>query len=370
MKETLEKVIAYLEGERVAEAFARLRKTYALEETDRPPVVQMDWTGWLGYSCKEMAEDPAKNLELRLVLAERSLAIGSDYTPMIDLSEPYGTVMVPDAFDCPISWRGDDPPWSDPIITDAQQVYSLKKPRVRESKMIQDIRKHVEWGQREAGGRLPMLLIDLQSPYSVACQIWDWETLMTACFAQPDAVHLFLRMVTEFSIEFMQEYMTWIEQPLHPGRNFPSIRDDIGINIADDTAVIMLSPEQYEEFALPYNVQIAEAFNGLSIHSCGDYNHQLDNLMKIPGLKAIQCHMGPGEMPAEPLVDKVNGKVAVWVDWNDLARGPYPDAQTLQQEYTLPYLRRFERGLIAQGPGGKDSEEIRENYLWLVEQLR
>lgn len=354
-------------SDRVAEAYARLGNAYALRPNDRHPIVELDWSQWRNYASVEMAKDPDKNLEQRLLLAKSALELETDYTPWIDLSEPFGTVMVPEAFGCPISWKDGAPPWSSPIITEPGQVSSIRKPRLSEAKMIRDIKRHVDYGLKVTDGAIPMMIIDMQSPLSAACQMWAWESLMTACFTHPRDVHRFLEIVTEFSIEFLQDYMSWFGNALFPGRNFPSIPENIGINIADDTAAIMFSPEQYEEFALPHNIQVAKAFNGLSVHSCGDYGHQLDNLMKIPNLKAIQCHVGPGEMPAEPLVDKVKDRVAVWWDWNDLAKAHYRDGKHLATEYTLPYLRRFGVGLIIQGLGGSDAQEKRENYRWLAD---
>lgn len=369
VKHLLAEIKPKLESPRLAEAYERLRNAYALRQNDHHPIVQFDWTHWGRYTSLEMAKDPAKNLEQHLLYLKGSLDLGTDYTPMMDLSEPWGTAIVPDAFGCGTRWMGDEPPWSYPIITDVSQVFSIRKPRVSDGCIIQEIKRHIDYAKSVMGGSIPMLVVDMQSPFSVACQIWEWESLMTACCSSPQAAHHFLRIVTEFSIEFLQEYLTWLENPLFPGRNFPSIPENIGINIADDTAAIMLSPEQYEEFALPYNIMVSQAFGGLSIHSCGNYNHQLDNLLKIPNLKAIQCHVGPGEMPAEPLVGKINGKATLWCDWNNLSCGSYASGKELQQEYTIPYLRRFKTGLIVQGPGGANPRELVENYIWLRNQL-
>lgn len=370
MNQLWREVLELLQGERLAEGQRRLSDAYHLRALDQPAVVQFNWSEYRPFTSREMAADPAKNLEQRLALTKGGLLVGTDFAPTVDMSEPFGTVMVADAFGCPIQWRGGEPPWADPAITSARHIAQVKKPKLNEARMIQEIRRHVEYATRATRGELPMLLIDLQSPYSIACQIWETEDLMMACYTDPDAVHTFLKVITEFSIEFLTEYMTWIERPMYPGRNFPSIEEDIGINIADDTSAIMLSPAQYGEFALPYNVQIAEAFNGISIHCCGDYNHQIDNLLKLPGLKAIQCHVGPGEMHAQPMVSKINGKCALWCDWNDVAKATYPDAKTLQEDYVLPEVSKIDRGLIMQGPGGATIEEIRENYQWCLEQLQ
>jgi len=354
----------------VVQANDRLTNAYLLRPNDRPPIVELEGgCSQPPYTPLEIVGDPSKNLESQLLDIEGNLSVGTDYVPMLDMSLPFGTVMVPEAFGCPIEWTPDGVPWARPAITAPRDVYAIRRPKVREASMIQRIKRHVEYAQQIIADVVPMQVIDLQSPYSAACQIWDAEELMSAMFTDPKAVHHFLRIVTDFSIEFLQEYITWLDRPAFPGRNFPSIPDDIGPNIADDTPAIMLSPQQYEEFALPYNIDVAEAFGGLSIHCCGDYNHQLDNQLKIPNLRAVQCHVGPGEMKPHPLVDIVKGRVTLWCDWNEVARAHYDSARSLYEDFVLPHIRQLNKGLIVQGLGGNTTEEQRQNYQWLVDQF-
>jgi hypothetical protein len=370
MQEIISSVREQMNSARVDEAYARLANAYSLKPNDHPPIVELEGgCTEPPYSPFEIVNDPAKNLECQLLDIEGNLSVGTDYVPMLEMSLPFGTVMVPEAFGCAVEWTPDGVPWARPAITTAREAQSVRKPKVREASMIQRIKEHVEYAHRVVGDSIPMQVIDLQSPYSAACQIWDAEELMSAMFSAPKAVHDFLRIVTDFSMEFLQDYVTWFDRPAFPGRNFPSIPEDIGPNIADDTPAIMLSPEQYEEFALPYNVEVAEAFGGLSIHCCGDYTHQLDNHLKIPNLRAIQCHVGPGEMKPQPLVHKINGKVILWCDWNEVARGHYDNARDLYQDFVLPQVRQLGEGLILQGLGGNNRDEQRQNYEWLVDQF-
>jgi len=358
----------HLNSERTTEAYRRLSDAYLLRETDRPAIVERIGKRFMHIPF-EMAKSPEKNLEEQFAKMKANLQIGSDYAPMLEAALPFGTVMVPDAFGCKVEWTPDVPPWAKPLISSPQDVYSIKKPKLSECTIIQEIKKHVEYMQKIIGPDAPLQVIDMQGPFSVACQIWDAEEMMMACITHPKEVHHFLRIVTDFSIEFIKEYISWLGNPLFPGRNFPSIPENIGPNIADDTPLVMLSPAKYEEFALPYNIEVAEAFGGLSIHSCGEYNFQLDNLLKIPNLRAIQCHVGPGEMQPDPLFEKVNGKVALWCDWNNVALGTYENAKTMYEEYTMPYFRQLKRGLIVMGIGGDDMEQRKENYQWLAKEL-
>jgi hypothetical protein len=108
----------------------------------------------------------------------------------------------------------------------------------------------------------------------------------------------------------------------------------------------MLSPSMYEEFALPYNSRIGEALGGVHIHSCGDYRHNLDNILKITNVRSIQLHAGRGEFPlpltadADDPFNRARRRVACYVDVNDITRGDEYRGRYREHfgEYVLPRL--------------------------------
>jgi len=360
----------FLGSRRAREAQKRLLNAYRRQKNDRPPIIQGYDFLLPKYFPQEMAKDPEKNLLFQTSQCYGGIQVGSDYYPSFDMSMPFGTVMVPEAFGCQIEWMPEAAPWAKPMITSPGQVYSLKAPKLSEAKMINEIKKHIDYANRQTGGKIPMRIIDMQCPFSASCQVWDAEELMMACYTNPKEVHHLLRIMTDFSIEFIRTYISWLPNIAYPGRDFPAVTENIGITIADDTPLIMLSNELYHEFALPYNIEVAKAFGKISVHSCGDYARQLDNMMEIPGLTAIQCHIGPGEMKALPLLEKMKGKVTIWADWNPVTLGGYADARQLYEQYSLVHLKNFGAGLILLGVGGKDLGEIKANYQWLCGEFK
>ena len=59
-----------------------------------------------------------------------------------------------------------------------------------------------------------------------------------------------------------------------------------GVWISDDDAILM-SPQSYREFVVPYNSKILKAFGGGCIHTCGNTLHQADNLLETEGLRVF-----------------------------------------------------------------------------------
>ena len=120
-------------------------------------------------------------------------------------------------------------------------------------------------------------------------------------------------------------------------------------------------------------LMIGEVFGGVHVHSCGDYRHNIDNVLDIANVRSIQVHAGPGEfiLPESPDEDcpfnRARKQVAVYVDTNQLARGTqYKNRPKLQyEEYVLPRLGNDLTGVILQSCGtGEDMPDAAAAIAW------
>ncbi|MCX7935891.1 MAG: uroporphyrinogen decarboxylase family protein, partial [Planctomycetota bacterium] len=179
-----------------------------------------------------------------------------------------------------------------------------------------------------------------------------------------------LEIVADTLIAYLRLLKRELGYTSYPGNNYPSLgSEDIGFCVADDTALIPLSPAMYEEFCLPTLQRLAAEAAGLFIHSCGCYNHQIDNLLRIPRLRAIQIHSGPGEADPAPAWQKIYGRAALWSDTGALSLGDaYRDRWwACYEEYVLPrLLAQGVTGLVIQSPPAPTAAERQAN----VERLR
>jgi hypothetical protein len=343
---------------RIALAHRRLRDAYARVPGAEVPIVDpAPRTAGTRYSVLECYNDFTKMAANAVAWAEGMAATDNDWPPFIDTF--CGVVMIAEVFGCPVEWES-DVAWTKPILTDISQAWDLTPRPLATSPMVKRLADWVDYAQREIGTDLPLWTMDVQSPFSVAAHLIDAQELMMACYTDPDAVHHLCRMITDVSIAQMQAHIAQMEHPGFPGRNFPSISDRIGICIADDTPLVMLSPEMYREFALPYNAEVGAALGGIHIHSCGNYRPTLDALLETPGLRSIQLHAGVGEFPLPATADaddpfnRARTRLTYLVDSNPISVG---DAFTgkMQDHYTayvLPRLTNTDRtGLILQSCG-------------------
>ena len=365
-------------SDRIVTACRRLRSAYNRAAGADVPIVEPGVRSSVGYTSREGFEDLDKMLAGAVAGANALAATDNDWPPSINT---YCTVvMVAEAFGCGIVWPDDDAPWTTPAITDISQVWSLKPMPMDEAPQIRRTAEWIDYAQRKLGAKVPINTMDLQTPLSVATHVMDSTELLTACLTHPREVHHLCDMITEFSIEMMHRHLRQMEHPGYPGRNFPSISDDVGICLADDTPLIMLSPELYRQFALPYNNRISEAFGGVHIHSCGDYRHNLDNLLDITNVRSIQLHAGPNEfpLPETPLQDdpfnRARGRVTYYVDFTPVARGDeFADRpRDHYRHYVLPRLTAGDMtGCILQSCGaGQGLAGADASLAWTREQLR
>lgn len=346
---------------RIQTARRRLAAAYARQAGAEVPVVDPG-SPPAAIPLRARLDDNEKMLEYAVGWANSLAATDNDWPPFLDA---FCTVpMVPEAFGAGLRIRDGDIAVQ-PAIDDIGRVWALKPRSMEETGTIRRMFEWIEFAQRRLGGGVPIWIADVQSPFSVAAQIVSPAELLASCITDPKAVHHLCRMVTDFTLELMRKHIAQVDNPCFPGRNFPSIPDQIGICIADDTPLVMLSPAMYREFAFPYNAEIGKAFGGIHIHSCGNYRHNLDNLLDLPGIRSIQVHAGPGEFPLPETADedaafnRARRQVAYFIDANDVTRGDVYRSRPRRHygEYVIPRLRQADlAGCILQSCGTSPAE--------------
>ena len=127
---------------------------------------------------------------------------------------------------------------------------------------------------------------DLQGPLDVTEMIWGSDIFMEF-YDNPDLVKSFLSLITETYSGFMNRWNGLV----------PSVNDRFSshwgcghagkIVLRDDSAM-NLSPEMYEEFALPFDRRLLKEFSGGVVHFCGKGDHYIDRLSAVPELTGIQ----------------------------------------------------------------------------------
>ena len=233
---------------------------------------------------------------------------GNDFVPHL---EPYGGVGVfASAFGCEIEFFEHTMPWAHAVIKandPPEKVYDLPVPKVTDGQLGQML-EFTDYFVAETKGRYPIANTDLQGPLDTAYLVWDSSAFMLAMYTNPKEVHHLMRLVTDLIVKYVKEQRARSPEfiPCHyPPLYLP---DGQGLHISDD-GLAVISAKLYEEFCLPYVNELSEEFGGMSIHSCGNFVHQFNNLAKVHNLRGL--NFGASETPFEAVWARFNDKTSI-----------------------------------------------------------
>jgi len=99
-------------------------------------------------------------------------------------------------------------------------------------------------------------------------------------YTHPTEIHLLLRMVTDYLIEFMASARRLLPRPV--SSNFLEIYlpADLGVGVSDDLAPSSRPPVRGIRGSLLN--QLSDAFGGLFLHSCGNPNMKFCGYAQYP----------------------------------------------------------------------------------------
>jgi uroporphyrinogen-III decarboxylase len=351
----LERLLQVKEA-RIVDSLKRVTDVLHHRSVDRIPVLQMSQT--ILYPRHEIFASREKNLTMQLANITRTLAHDTDYVPYLDPFE--GVTVLSEAFGCSVEVPRDGDPWiRESLISDKPEyVYDLKKPR-SDNQVYRRVIETLRYFEDTTGRLLPVGATDPQGPLDVASLIWNNQDFIQACVLHKNEVHHLLDLVTEAFIEFFSRQYEVLSHPAFPVHSFPLVDTDDGISISDDEA-ILLSPELYEEFGLPYLNRISDAFGGLYYHCCGDFGFLLDKILQIKNLRAINGHLSPNELKPASIDRVLQRDIGLFIGisdreigWNDDRWRPGEEIELYEHYYLPEVIGASEgRGVVLVGYGG------------------
>ncbi len=121
----------------------------------------------------------------------------------------------------------------------------------------------------------------LRGPYSVATQLRETTALLMDMIEAPQFVHDLMRRITDGLEEHARQRAEYLGEPIAPAKLF---NDEVGAP--------MLSPAMYEDFVLPYEMELAQYHGRVAYwHSCGITTDFYGSVLNLPNLEMM--HIGP-----------------------------------------------------------------------------
>jgi hypothetical protein len=217
------------------------------------------------------------------------------WTDELPYLEPWiGTGIYATAFGCEYKWRDDNAPDVHYRYHKIEEVRGIEKPDYRNSVVMQMALDCIDTFLERTRGGLPICVTDTQSPFDTASLILDAAVFLEACYNEPETVHHFMQVVTDLIIEFSQVQMEHIGagRVAKPGHIMPASPTYRGISLSDDN-LSFCSPVMNEKIPLKYDQQIADAFGGLAIHSCGVWDSTMKRVTGMRNVVMVDCAVSP-----------------------------------------------------------------------------
>jgi len=248
-----------------------------------------------GEVFRDACRDMKKSLRLQLGALQKSLEYATD-APMY-LEPWYGIGTTASAFGAEYEWFEGQAPAVRPLYRSIDDVPPLVPRAFDQVPILRYTLDTIEYFLDQTQGRVPLSWSDLQAPLNVATELIDTSAFFTAMIDRAGRVREILSAVTEVVIRFTRQQSDLIGDRLaRPGHGFASSRAGRGIGLSTDN-LVMISPKMYEKFCVADNIAIGQAFDGVAIHSCGDYARWLPALKKIDNLLMVDAAFSPQTDP-------------------------------------------------------------------------
>lgn len=261
---------------------------YDLKTENRTPIIV---TLTMSFFAKNLGLDLVNHYETPEKYIEDSLRIISFQHSEINDDRAVGPIVItfgeafePSLFGVnPIFSHNRDPVPGRPIIGSEKDLGDLDHPDFYESGLMPQVHRIYETAHEIVKGRIPVRFETWdRSPWGLAVHLRGLTELLKDTIRKPEFVHRLLKFLTESRIRWEKEKERFLDMKLKRSR----ISDD-------EVDAKLISPKTYENFAYPYEKELAEFYpEGIFyFHSCGDITPFLNPISRIRGLRRI--HISP-----------------------------------------------------------------------------
>jgi len=233
------------------------------------------------YGCKDMKA----SLEWQLGGLKKSMEFKADVPNF--LTPWYGIGTVASAFGADYIWKEKQAPAIRPKFGSVKEALDYIPEAVSQTRIGKHTLDMIDYFLDKTGGRIPMSLTDTQSPLNIAGNIVEMTSFFIEMLDDPQAVKTLLNRLAELLVEFTHEQIKRIGSALaRPGHGYSSCRCFEGLGMSDDNA-LMISSQQYLEFAAGAVELAGKPFGGSTFHSCGNWSDKVEMVKRIGGLRMV-----------------------------------------------------------------------------------
>jgi hypothetical protein len=243
------------------------------------------------YGCRNMN----LSLENQLGALKKSMLFKADVPNFL---EPwYGIGTIASAYGNDYLWIEGNAPALKPPFHSIDEVLAYQPTEIAKTNIGRHTLEMIDYFMDKTKGKLPISLTDTQSPLNMVGHLLPLDQFFMDMMMEPQKVQQLFDILADLSIAFNNEQIKRIGNSLaSPGHGFASSTQWKGLGMSDDN-ILMISPDQYLEFAAPSVEKICKPLGGPVFHSCGDWADWSDAVLKIKNLQMADGAFSPETDP-------------------------------------------------------------------------
>ncbi|MCL4393658.1 MAG: hypothetical protein M1482_02405 [Chloroflexi bacterium] len=194
-----------------------------------------------------------------------------------------GTLHEAIAFNLPVRYQPNSPPWGGRWIDLPDEIDRLAPPSLVDHAALKQTRRRLEDLREIVSGVPVMASVHLHAPFTMAAQLIGAEQLYLLCIEEPERAHRLLEFCVRFFLHF-ERVKGQYDISAQPLDEFVCWRDaqcgTTRIWVSDDSAP-SVSPEFYRTFVFPYNQLLFAQFDYVHLHMDGKWNHLVPEIARL-----------------------------------------------------------------------------------------
>ena len=236
------------------------------------------------YTLREQFDDPHK-----MFVESLWDIIGWARTPsdaQLSLRPNFGVGTLASAFGCKTDMGENDMPWVSERPS-KETLLDIDLDHLDRAGLIPRVIEFIQMARSvlKEFRDVHIFMPDLQGPMNTAFLLRQ-QDVFVEMLEEEDYFHRLMQIVTEVFIRLTKRFKQELGEPLDGGYHGAMYMTNGGARVVDDVS-IMLSPEHYLRYSLPYVRQCLDPFGGGWVHSCGNISHQLDAYLNAPEIRGI-----------------------------------------------------------------------------------
>jgi len=292
---------------------------FSFRDVDQPPFIVNSALYWVfGLDPDTFPEDYFDDPAVMTNFQERTYydqvkEIDDDFVPY--LVPWFGTVVAASAFGCKIEYLHKQDPAANPRfypVKTGEDIKKLEIPDPDRDGLMPKVLAYLKYMKENSF--LPVGITDFQGPLTTANQLMGYDKLIYLMFDHPNLMHELMDKVTETLIMWVKKQKEVIGEPLNECISDQQVYlgHNAGIWFSDDDAVLM-SPETYRDFVVPYNSRILTEFGGGIVHYCGNATHHAESFSKMDGLLGLNIYNLYNIPSVAELQAQIGDRIALFV---------------------------------------------------------